>query len=194
MASMVVHDRRLKGVTPAYYNFVMQVNQHISTNHIVQVVAKRAKEKGRLKRLHILCHGYESHDIEDLQQCVIDARGGFGLQLGKDNLDLGNYGLTAAWKGLVDEIVLFACAVADSPNSGKDGDGRRLCGYIALLTGARVIAARDTQYYYHASDAKPIDFEKWEGPVYEFSTANPMGVTIAKPDVYKVQRTMADVA
>lgn len=194
MASMVVHDRRLKGLTPAYYNFVMQVNQHISTNHIVQVVAKRAREKGRLRRLHILCHGYESHDIEDMQACVVNARGGFGLQLGKDNLDLNNYGLTTAWKNLVDDIVLFACAVADSPNSGKDGDGRRLCGYIALTTGARVIAARDTQYYFHASDAKPIDFGQWEGPVYEFTSANPMGRTIASPDSIKVHRTAADAA
>ena len=92
----------------------------------------------------------------------------------------------------MDEIVLFACAPADSPNSGKAGDGRRFCGSIALVTGARVIAARDTQYYYHASDAKPIDFEKWEGPVYEFSPAHPMGATIGKPDVYKVHRTAAD--
>ena len=193
MASMVIHDRRLAGKTPAYYNFVMQVNEHVSTNHICQVVARRAKEKGRLRRLHILCHGYESHDIEDLQQCVVDARGGFGLQLGKDNLDLNNYGLTVSWKNLVDEIVLFACAPADSPNTGKDGDGRRFCGYIALLTGAKVIGARDTQYYGHANDAQPIDFGKWEGPVYEFSTANPMGVTIPNPDIYKVQRSLADV-
>lgn len=194
MASMVIHDRRLKGVTPAYYNYVMQVNQHVSTNHICQVVARRARERGKLKRLHILCHGYESHDIEDLQQCVVDARGGFGLQLGKDNLDLNNYGLTAAWKNLVEEIVIFACATADSPNQGKDGDGRRLCGYIALLTNAKVIAARDTQYYFHASDAKPIDFGDWEGPVYEFNQTTPMGSTIANPNRYKVQRSLADAA
>ena len=194
MASMVVHDRRLHGVTPAYYNYVMQVNEHVSTNHICQVVARRARERGRLRRLHILCHGYEDHEIHDAQQSVVNARGGFGLELGRDNLDLNNYGLASAWKNLVDEIVIFACATADSPNQGRDGDGRRLCGYIALLANAKVIAARDTQYYHHASDARPIDFGAWEGPVYEFSPANPMGITIPDPSRYRVQRAAADAA
>lgn len=194
MASMVIHDRRLTGDTPAYYNFVMQVNQQTHIRHIVEVVARRARQVRKLNRLHILCHGYESNWDLGGQMCLPAAHGGFGLQLGNEGLNLFNYGLTSAWKGLVDEIVLFACAPADTyrGNVGTWGDGRRFCGYLALTAGARVIAARDTQIYHYGNG--PIDFRDWEGPVYEYSDANPEGTLILDPSPYRVQRDRASVA
>lgn len=194
MASMVIHDRRLNGTTPAYYNFVLQVNQRTDIRHIVEVTARRARQVRRLARLHILCHGFESNWDLGGQLCLPAAHGGFGLQLGLQGLNLFNYGLAAAWKGLVSEIVVFACAPADTyrGNAGTWGDGRRFCGYLALTTGARVIAARDTQYYFDTHG--PIDFGDWEGPVYEFSEANPEGATIRDPSRYRVQRDRASAA
>ena len=47
------------------------------------------------------------------------AHGGFGLQLGRQGLNLFNVGLTRAWRGLVDLIVLFACAPADTASYNR---------------------------------------------------------------------------
>jgi hypothetical protein len=197
MASMVIHDRRLAGATPTFYSFVMQVNANTSINHIVDTVARRARQRRRLARLHILCHGFEANWDLGAGMCTPTAHGGFGLQLGKQGLNLYNYGLTAAWRGLVDLIVLFACAPADTGagNRGTWRDGKRFCGYLALTSGARVIAARDTQTYtYWRDNSRPIDFENWEGPVYEFSEANPEGARVLDPSIYPVQRTARDAA
>jgi hypothetical protein len=195
MASMVIHDRRLLGETPAYYNFVMQVNPLTQIRHIVNTTAKRARQVGRLRRLHILCHGFEANWDLGGQMSLPSAHGGFGLQLGLEGLNLFNYGLTSAWRGLVSEIVLFACAPAETQagNVGTWGDGKRFCGYLALTAGAKVVAARDTQYYHH-SPGHPIEFGEWEGPVYEFSDANPEGTTIIDPSRYRVQSSRAAAA
>ncbi|WP_424810952.1 hypothetical protein [Roseococcus sp. YIM B11640] len=194
MPSMVIHDRRLSGQTPAYYNFVMQVNDKTSIHHIVEVVARRARQVRKLDRLHILCHGYEGHSDLGSGMTIPTAHGGFGLQLGREGLNLFNYGLTSRWKGLVDEIVVFACAPAETyqGNIGTRADGRRFCGYLALTTGARVIAGQDTQYYNDTSG--PIDFGAWEGPVFEFSDTNPEGSRILDPSSYRVQRDRASAA
>jgi hypothetical protein len=60
MASMVVHDRRLTGGTPLYYTVVLQVGANRPIREIIAVVARRARERRRLNRLHILCHGFEA--------------------------------------------------------------------------------------------------------------------------------------
>ena len=188
MASMVVHDRRLAGGTPRYYSFVLQVGANRPIREIVDVVARRARERRRLRRLHILCHGFEANWNLSQQMCMPSAHGGFGLQLGREGLNLFNVSLTRAWNGLVDVIVLFACAPADTAdyNRGTWGDGRRFAGELALISGARVIAARDTQRYFPTGI---IDFGDWEGPVFEFSQANPEGIRVTDPSPYRVHRS-----
>ncbi len=194
MASMIIHDRRLAGQTPAYYNFVFQVNDKSHIRYIMHTTARRARQAHHLERLHILCHGYEATWDIGGQRCINAMHGGFGLQLGMEGLTLFNYGEASILKGLVDEIVLFACAPADtySGNVGTWGDGRRFCGYLALTTGARVIAARDTQYYDDSNG--PIDFGDWEGPVYLFTDSSPDGERILDPSPYHVQNDMASAA
>ncbi|TQF77333.1 hypothetical protein FK498_13120 [Elioraea sp. Yellowstone] len=197
MPSMIVHDRRLKGATPTWYTFVMQVTATTGIRHIVSTVARRARERRKLDRLHILCHGFEANWNLSDSSCVADAHGGFGLQLGREGLTLFNVRQVAQWQGLVDLIVLFACATADTyaPNRGTWGDGRRFCGELALWSGARVIAARDTQTYHCWDDgSQPIDFGAWEGPVYEFSPADPEGTRVLDPSPYRVQRDRASAA
>lgn len=191
MASMVVHDRRLTGGTPLYYSFVLQVTATRPVREVVDVVTRRAREKRKLSRLHILCHGFEGNWNLSEGMCMPAAHGGFGLQLGQEGLNLYNVGLTAAWSGLVDLIVLFACAPADTAdyNRGTWGDGKRFVGELALHTGARVIAARDTQYY---NPSGIINFGDWEGPVFEFSPGSPDGVRVLDPSPYRVHRTAQD--
>jgi hypothetical protein len=191
MASMVIHDSRLTGGTPNYYNYVYQVGSRTHIGTIVDVVARRARQAGGLRKLHILCHGFEANWDIGGRLCMPTAHGGFGLQLGAEGLSLMNYGLTSAWNGLIQEIVLFACAPADTyhGNVGTFGDGRRFCGYLALTTGATVIAARDTQYYQPRGTGGLIDFGDWEGPVNAYSGANPEGQRIVDPSRYRVHNS-----
>lgn len=200
MASMIVHDRRLEGRTPLNYSFVLTVNQSKSISRIVSTVAACARRRSKLAALHIMCHGYEANWNLGQQICTPNAAGGFGLQLGDEGLSLHNASTVTAWRGLVDRIVIFACAPADTlpGNEGTEGDGRRLCGELALWSGAEVIAARDTQYYntvqarYGAGRTvnDTIDFGAWEGPVYSFSpdTGQP---TQIHPAAYSLVRPAA---
>jgi hypothetical protein len=179
MTSMIVHDTRLNGRTPLNYNFVMIVDGTRSIDEMVKVVASRARNRGHLDALHLFCHGYESHSNLGEQMSTPDAHGGFGLHICKEGLTFATVRKTTAWKGIVRRIVVYACAPADTAagNEGTRGDGQRLCGELALWSGAEVIAARDTQYY-HRVDAhysggrtvgNTIDFGAWEGPVYSFA-------------------------
>ena len=162
--------------------------------NIVEVTARRARQSRRLARLHILCHGFENNWNLGGRMRTPAAHGGFELQLAMEGLSLFNYGLTSIWNGLVDETVLFACAPTDTArgNAGTWGYRRRFCGYLALTTGARVIATRDIQYDHNNNG--PIDFGVWEGPLLEYSGANPDGARITNPSRYRVQRSRASAA
>ena len=188
MPSMIIHDNRLKGRTPTRYNYVMQIDQTTTLRHIIGTVAHYGRMR-KLTALHILCHGFEANWDIGAQMSVPAAHGGFGLQLGRNNLTLFNVSQTAAWRNLVDLIVVFACAPADTGpgNRGTYADGKRFMGEFALWSQSRVIAARDTQFYNDASGRTTIDFGAWEGPVYEFSSATPDGQVIVDPSGYKTQ-------
>ena len=127
--------------------------------------------------------------------------GGFGLVLGTEGLSLLNVTRTTAWKGLIDRMVLFACAPADTGpgNKSTSGDGLRLCGELALWTGAEVIAARDTQYYNPSEIVhyrrgrtvkNTIDFGAWEGPVYRFDPHSGQPTQIM-PHAYEMENPAA---
>jgi hypothetical protein len=183
-ASMIIHDLRLHGATPLNYNYVMETNANITIDYVVGRVAHFGRMQ-KLTGLHIFCHGFEADWNLTAKMCMPTAHGGFGLQLCKEGLTLLNVSKVAAWKGLVQRIVLFACAPADTApgNAGTYGDGKRFCGELALWSDAEVIAARDTQYYDRTtatysggrSVANTIEFGAWEGPVYKFTPANPDG-------------------
>jgi hypothetical protein len=199
MTSMIVHDRRLKGATPLNYNYVKEVGAETGIASVIGAVAHYGLSRP-LDALHIFCHGYEANWNLGNQTCTPNAAGGFGLQLCSEGLTLFNASLTARWKDRVKRIVLFACAPADTGpgNAGTGGDGRRLCGEIALWSGAEVIAARDTQYYntvaanYSASRSigNTIDFGAWEGPVYSFTASQPYGTPI-NPHAYNMANPTA---
>jgi hypothetical protein len=182
--SMIVHDMRLNGATPLNYNYVLEVNAKTSIDHVIQRVAHYGRIR-QLDALHIFCHGYEATWNLQAKMCMPQAHGGFGLELCREGLTLFNVSKTSAWKGLVEEIVLFACAPADTGegNVGTYGDGKRFCGELALWCNAAVIAARDTQYYDRRAVtysggrkvAATIDFGDWEGPVCKFTPGKPEG-------------------
>jgi hypothetical protein len=108
---------------------------------------------------------------------------GLGLELCKENLSLSNVSLTAAWQGLIKEIVLFACGPSRTRPGYQNSmlDGSRFCSELAAFTEADVIASTETQWYnmlpptnllyamFKIGPQDTIDFGAWEGAVMRFS-------------------------
>jgi len=167
IAHAVLHDRRLTGRPPgsaAGYR-LYRTNANISLNWTLSHIAGDARGHGGIGELHIMCHGYEGVVGVNMQSQV---RGGFGLELGREGLDLGNANLMSALAGQCQIITIHACSTADSVPGVSNG--RQLCREIAVYTGAEVIAATRTQEYtYYLNGNGRIDFGAWEGPVFRFS-------------------------
>jgi hypothetical protein len=186
MTAMIVHDRRLLGFTPRGYAFSFIVDRQTRLAEIIGMVRANGRTR-RIDTLHIFCHGLAARADLGQQMSTSERHGGFGLELGNEGLTLETVARTHAWRGLVGQIVLFACHPAETSggNAGTRGDGRRFCGELCLWTGAEVIGARDEQRYAHIEqdfwstyvfDSTPLDFGAWEGPVYRFTPDRPEGV------------------
>jgi hypothetical protein len=190
---MLVHDLRLAGKTPdnlAENNY--EVDGAVAIKHMIDWIHTYAQSQGGLDNLYIMCHGYEADWNLGDQTCTNFQVGGFGLALCAEGLDLSNASLTAALKGDIKTITIFACATADvgAGNDSTAADGKRFCGEIALWTGATVIAATQTQFYsmdktfwdwITGNDGK-IDFGNWEGPVLSFSPDDGSATRISPPN------------
>jgi hypothetical protein len=189
---MLIHDRRLAGNPPwRLAANTYQVDQSVSLAHALGWIAEYSRRSNGLTDLYVMCHGIENPYDYRHQASVPTARGGFGLQLCQEGLSLYNTSQTTVLNGRVTKITIFSCATADTApyNEGTGADGMRFCGEIALLTGAEVVAAVQTQYYSQnrtfwqwltgANRAGTIDFGAWEGPVYSFSPGSPYGRRIS---------------
>jgi hypothetical protein len=166
---MIVHDSRLLGNAPPIAPNIYTVNATVAIEHCVSWIGVYARSQGGLDELLVMCHGFEATWDLRRQMSTSQQRGGFGLQLCKEGLSLYNVGLVVNWKGAIRRITVYACAPADTGagNEGTAGDGQRFMGEMALISGAEVIAARDTQTYTYGA-ASPINFGGWEGPVFRF--------------------------
>ncbi|HYM02033.1 MAG TPA: hypothetical protein VET85_03740 [Stellaceae bacterium] len=177
--NMLIHDVRLQGRSPTgLAQNIFNVPQGMSTAHVFSWASAYAGMQSGLDNIYIMCHGYET-GVEDPNAELSIYALGYGLQLGNPGLTFDNLSLAAGLSGLVSSITLFACGPANTRTGYKNsrGDGMRFCGELALLSGAEVIAAVETQYYYHTpswwdglmGDDGTIDFGDWEGPVFSFS-------------------------
>lgn len=187
MSSMIVFDRGdgradqpLMGNPPGNLaDNIYYVDGSVPIASMLAWIDAYAKSQGGLNNLYVMCHGYEgNYDLSD-QSCVTTVSGGYGLLLGTEGLLLNNVSQTQVLNGDIGVITIFACATADtaSYNVGTRGDGMRFCGEMAMLTGAYVIAATQTQFYavdqsfwqWLWGNPGTIDFGNWEGPVYQFN-------------------------
>jgi hypothetical protein len=167
IANAILHDRRLTGRPPgSTQGFrLYRTNGNISLNWTLSHIAGDARGHGGIGELHIMCHGLEDIVAVNNQSQV---RGGFGLELGREGVDLSNVAVFSALAGLVQIITIHACATADTVPGVSNG--RQLCREIAARTRAEVIAATRTQEYtYYTDGSGRIDFGGWEGPVFRFS-------------------------
>lgn len=180
--NMLIHDYRLIGRSPrGMAQNTYEVGSGVSTGHVFGWAGAYARSQAGLDNLYIMCHGYEA-PVEDPYAQVSTYALGYGLALGDPGLTFDNVWAASALKPNVSTITLFACGPANTrPHyENTSGDGMRFCGELAVISGAEVIAAVETQYYFHTptwwddllgADGA-IDFGNWEGPVYGFSPAD----------------------
>jgi len=179
---MLVHDRRLAGTAPFIAQNTYLVNAGVATNHIIDWVGQYAKSQSGLDELLIMCHGYAV--LSDARSATTYAEpvGATGLQLGNPGLTWSTVARTSAWKGNIGSIYLYACGVsASSMHDDPAFDGTRLCGELALYSGANVYAADQLQWYTGAnpSGGAVINFGDWEGQVYCYNPNDGQGTPVS---------------
>jgi len=150
--------------------------------NVVKQIVDAASDK--IERLSICCHGYET-GIQSQTAQMSRMGGGFGLQLGSDDL---TYQTVAAFQPLNGKfttnamIDIYACAAADDSSDGQGftGNGRMLMRELAGWTGATVRASDTPQMYTagvvddtflgikYGSHYEGVDFGQWEGNVWIF--------------------------
>jgi hypothetical protein len=124
---MVLNDLRLDG-NRFQLEETWDVRLNETRTHMVEWVAKKAKDKGKLKNLVLHCHGEPAY-----------------LKLG-EGFSLQNLGSFSPWRGLVEKIWLSACQVARIPNLPSYRDnGNSFCAYMAKIVGCYVVAPTETQ-------------------------------------------------
>jgi len=183
--NMLIHDMSLEGRTPtdmAPNNW--DIPAGTATAHVMGWAAAYAVSQRGLDNLFVMCHGYEG-GVADSRAGVSTFDLGFGLALGTPGLTFENVRLASGLSGHVATITLFACGPAHTRSGFENtsADGMRFCGELALISGAAVVAAIETQYYYHTPTwwdrirrrDGVIDFGSWEGPVFRFSPVDGRG-------------------
>jgi hypothetical protein len=185
---MAIRDRRLRGGVPARPHLAIH-NTDASTplrtvfNHV-----KHYAGAGKIHTVFILCHGYAGENKR--LNISLDA-GGMGLQLGREGVRQSNVNQWSEIKNKVSNIVVYACAAADTQpgNENTDADGQYLMGALALCTNANVFAADKIQWYYTHSDLPngAFDFNTWDGNLYKFFATTGRGITTNKPPVELTQ-------
>jgi hypothetical protein len=171
---VALHDRRLRGGVPARPSLtIVNTDGHTPLHNAFSGINAAARSRGEIDTLFILCHGYAGENTR-AQMCM-DA-GGMGLQLGREDVLHGNVAMWRAIAGRVSNIVVYACAAANTErgNEFTTADGRYLMGALALHANAFVYAADRIQWYSTFNDGSHgrFDFGAWEGTVYQFP---PMG-------------------
>jgi hypothetical protein len=110
-----------------------------------------------------------------------------GLQLGTEGLLHSNVGLWGQIKNKVSNIVIYACAAADTEpgNENTTADGKYLMGALALTTNADVYASDRIQWYltYKGLHNGAHNFGTWEGTLYKFPAQTGMGTAVASVPV-----------
>lgn len=163
--NIVLHDQRLSGrIQASASTTTLEFTANTSLKPALAIIAAMGRLDG-IQGLYIACHGYAGVDTRG--RLCVDA-GGMGLQLGKEGLVHSNAAQWTAIRGAVSNIVVYACAAADTQrnNRGTTADGRYLMGALAIHTQATVYAADRIQWYTTKSGV--IDFGKWEGTLWKF--------------------------
>jgi len=196
----MILDVRVADNVDGYDGFVVSCNERTPLSQILATVKQQVqKQRGaRIRRLVIFGHGIEAKEgdgaySELLHQCKGTA-GGYGVELGSDNITTSRTGEFATLRGLFrpDGVIEFrSCAIADvSPDQALkvngnaymlSGNGRRLLLELAAHADVKVKAADAVQLFPMRVNEKFLGFrmgnvlefknDKWFGNVYVFDPA-----------------------
>ena len=145
-------------------------------------------------RLTLICHGFGmmaygdvySKNGEGLNLPTPDGKlvcriyGGYGLELGKESLNLGTVGDFSLLRGNFGPnglIIIFGCAAADTGPTYTLPDGRTITGdgpalmkRLAAVTGVPVVAAVNLQAVIQSWYLNTVDRGPFIGPTYLFKS------------------------
>lgn len=156
---MIMHDIGLRGTFHIPYWVTMTVQRSAPIGAILTSVSTCAQRYGRFRRILIAAHGIEGPG----------RRGGYGIELGRDNLVIDNIQEWAKIRGKVALIEIHCCKVAaQSPVDifGR-GDGMELCSKLAGYSGATVLAGDADQIFVNYGDHSVPG--RWQGQIYKFA-------------------------
>lgn len=167
---LAIRDKRLLGGVPARPNLgIVNLDEHTPLSRAFAAIRGYAG-RGKIRVAYIFCHGFAGSNESTQQSMDV---GGEGLLLGRELLRHNNVHLWRAVKGKIDEIVVYACAAADTQPAhvGTKADGRYLMRALALHTRATVYAADKIQWYHTHDGLKngAYQFGRWEGRLFKFS-------------------------
>jgi hypothetical protein len=180
---VALRDRRLEGGVPARPGLlIVNTNVGHSLNSAFAEI-KAASRWGRFHTLFIFCHGYAGYN--ERAQMSMDA-GGMGLKLGSEDVSVSNVCMWSAIKDKVSNIVVYACAAADTQpgNEYTNADGHYLMGALAIHTKAVVYAADRIQWYntYKSLACGRFDWGAWEGQLWQFPpNGSPPRIAVCPP-------------
>ncbi len=178
---LIIRDRRLAGNMPLVSGALLTCTVDGSTpltNAFARVNASAVVAGGKLNTIFILCHGYAG--TNNAAGVCMDA-GGMGLQLGRDDVTHGNVAIWDAIKDKTDNIVVYACAAANTEggNEGTTADGQYLMGALAIHTNSNVYGADRIQWY----QTRNFDFGSWEGNLMHFPPSGSGGTIVSSPPI-----------
>jgi hypothetical protein len=164
---VILHDQRLDGAVEAGLGRVISVDGTTPLDQAFRNVTSAATSSPT--ELVIACHGFMTHSYDRASN--IDLRGGQGLQLCRETLQVGNVWKVEALKGHFSRIWLMACG----PAGTLVHSSRPFCREFAAYSETVVIASDTAQRYHPGThDAanrvsrRVLRFGAWEGNVYEF--------------------------
>ena len=183
----ILHDQRLSGhLSNTATRHVGEVRDTFPLDRIIDQVAIRIAEN-EVVNLVIAAHGLYGAGFSDAPATpggdTSHSFGGFGIQLGRDNIINANVHLFTRLRNSSEcttlrNIVIYACGAADIMPGGRNGvrDGFLLCREMAAHSGCSVYAS-DTAQRFSTWRVNPtrtgmvqsdIYFSEWEGTVYKF--------------------------
>jgi hypothetical protein len=167
MPTVILHDQRLDGEVEAGLGRVIRVDGSTPLAQAFRDV--RAAVISSPTELVIACHGFMTHSYDNASH--IDLRGGQGLQLCRETLQVDNVHRVEALRGLFSRIWLMACG----PAGTLVHESRPFCREFAHYADTIVIASDTAQRYNpgvydNAAQVsrRVLRFGAWEGNVYEF--------------------------
>jgi hypothetical protein len=204
---VVVRDFRLHAGVPNRPGLgIINTDERTPLSSVFQRINAYARW-GRIKAIFILAHGKAGKDYRPRTDgtksfsapgVVCKDAGGMGVSVGAEGIRHYNVQLWSAIRGRAKNIVIYACAAADTQlgNEGTLADGKYLMGALALHTGATVFAATGVQYmrtYNNLCNGRFIH-PKWSGQLFRFPPDGSPGKPIPPPVSFEFDDVMDGTA